>query len=130
MINRHSPAGHLLLTVWSLYLAYIACVMPRRAQSAQRQKPDTDIDAGADTAILILQPPADNKYRLFTLDFYYNDRLRPVESVEEARQYPRGTVLLYPHYADTTGLTPGFTHGTLTPRGCDHRHALGFARKK
>lgn len=88
------------------------------------------IDAGADTAILILQPPADNKYRLFTLDFYYNDRLRPVESVEEARQYPLGTVLLYPHYADTTGLTPGFTHGTLTPRGCDHRHALGFARKK
>ena len=130
MINRHSPAGHLLLTVWSLYLAYIACVMPAVLNPRSDRNLIPTIDAGADTAILILQPPADNKYRLFTLDFYYNDRLRPVENVQEAGRYPRGTVLLYPHYADTTGLTPGFTHGTLTPRGCDHRHALGFARKK
>lgn len=125
VMNRHSPVGHLAVTVWAIYLSYIACFMP----AALNGRSDRHLmeKIGKPENILILQPADGQKNRFYTLDFYYRDKLRPVASVDEAEAYPAGTVLLFQTSADTTGLHRNYRYSLLTPRGSDHRSPVGMA---
>ena len=72
----------------------------------------------------------DGKYRLFTLNFYFNDQLRAIRSISEAETSPRGTVVISPADVDTTGWSRNFYVETLTERGCDFRKPLLKATRK
>lgn len=130
IVNRHSPSGHLLLTIWSLYLAYIACIMPAVLNPRSDKNLMSEIASDTQTQILILENEQPVPYRLYTLDFYYKDSLRPVHSVAGAAAYPAGTVVLIPQISDTTGLSRYFDYKPLTHRSCDHRGPLGVAVRK
>ncbi len=130
MVNRHSATGHLSVIVWSMYLAYIACIMPAVLNGRSDKTLIQDIGEPGTTDVLILQPASGEKYRLYTLDFYYNDSLRPVSSVSEASACPTGTAVLVPMSADTTGISEYFDYRPLTQRSCDHRRPLGIAFRK
>ena len=123
--NRHSPVGHTLSIVWSLYLAYAAAVMPAvlNPNSNKAQAEFIDNLAG-DGDILTLGP-----VRYYTLNFYLNDRVREVESLEAAAMYPRGTVLIVPNNADTTGIHDNFEYKLHIRRGSDYRSPLDIAVK-
>ncbi len=130
LVNRHSPVGHLLLTVWTLYIAYIACIMPAVVNPLSDRNCLPDIPTDTGTNILALHWGDGSNFRPYTLDFYLNDRIRDAHSISAASAMPSGTVLLVPHNADTTGLHHQFDFRQLTGRGCDFRRPVGIAIKK
>ncbi len=131
IVNRHSPVGHLTLTVWALYLAYISCIMPAVLNPRSDKHLIPTIPADENTEILILKPDTGGLFRLYTLDFYYGDRIRLVESAAEAAGYPAGTVVLVAeNNTDTTALRRDFDYRQLTRRNCDTRRPLGIAIRR
>lgn len=127
--NRHSAVGHLLLTVWALYLAYIACVMPSVLNPRSDRNHLDDIPAAPTTAIVALPWGDGSPFRPYTLDYYLGDRVRDISGVASLDSLPRGTVVLIPHDADTTGLAERASFRLLTSRGCDFRRPVGLAVK-
>jgi len=125
-VNRHSPVGHILVTVWSIYLTYAAAVMPAVLNpNSDRDEAERVESLAGDNDIISL-----HQTRFYTINFYLNDRLRGVDGVDEASQYPSGTVLLVPYRTDTTGLSENFTYELLTRRGSDYRCPVGVAIRK
>jgi len=126
IINRHSPVGHIPVTVWSIYLAYAAAIMPSVLNPNSDRDEAKRVEALAgDNDIISL-----HQTRFYTINFYLNDRLRGVDGIEEASKYPSGTVLLVPLRTDTTGLSENFTYELLTRRGSDYRSPVGVAIRK
>lgn len=125
-VNRHSPVGHIVVTVWSLLLAYAAAVMPA-VLNPNSNKPEAGYVAqlAGEGDILTLGP-----MRYYTFDFYLDDRIRLVPDVATADRYPIGTVLLMPQNVDTTGLYRHYDYELLTKRGCDYRSPIGMAVKR
>lgn len=130
LVNRHSPVGHLMCIVWSLYVAYIACVMPAVTNALSDKNLLHAIPS--DSAVLCMPPQStgNDLWRPYTLDFYLNDRIRLTESIRPATDYAAGTVIIMPADADTPGLSDNFTVTELTHRGCDYRKPLLMAVKK
>ncbi len=129
MANRHSAIGHLMLTVWGLYLAYIACVMPAVLNPRSDRNVLEAIPAAAHTPIVALPWGDGTPFRPYTLDYYLGDRVRDAASVAALDTLPTGAVVLIPHDADTTGLARNFSYRILTERGCDFRRPVGIAVK-
>ncbi len=125
IINRHSPIGHTCVTVWALYLAYVAVGMPAVLNPKSDLKAVERLSADPEAAIYTL-----DTYRLYSLNFYLHDRIRPISSLEEAATCPAGTMVLIHATADTTGLTENFTYEHLLDRSADHRRPIGLAIKK
>ncbi|MBD5233640.1 MAG: hypothetical protein HDS65_05610 [Bacteroidales bacterium] len=128
IVNRHSPLGHTLVTVWSMFLAYVAVGMPLFLNPKSDSVALERICAGNPPAVINLLP--DEKFRLYSLNYYLNDKLRHVATVEEAAAYPRGTVLLIPSGSDTTGISDYYTVEPLLPRSADHRNKVDIAFRK
>ena len=125
-VNRHSPVGHIAVTVWSLFLAYATAVMPSVLNpNSNRAEARHIAEVAKDGDIITLGTP-----RYYTLGFYLDDRIRQVPDVAAAATYPVGTVLLVPHDADTTGLHQYYDYELLTKRGSDYRRPIGMAVKK
>mgnify|MGYP001539979146 FL=1 len=125
-VNRHSPVGHIAVTVWSLFLAYAAAVMPAVLNpNSNRPEARHIAEVAKESDIITLGTP-----RYYTLGFYLDDRIRQVPDVAAAATYPVGTVLLVPHDADTTGLHQYYDYELLTKRGSDYRRPIGMAGKK
>ncbi len=122
MVNRHSPVGHVLVSVWTLYLVYSVAVMPAVLN------PKTDKDALPlleDAPTLLVM---DDILRPYTLDFYLNDRIRPVSGWEEAQSYPTGTIVIIDKaYAESA--PEDFVVKPLRKRSCDSRRPLFKAEK-
>lgn len=127
--NRHSPAGHSIAIVWSLYLAYISVIMPSVLNPRSDIHALDQIPHEAGVEIYSLGPQGTVKPRFFTLNYYLNDRIRPIESVLDGAGKPAGTVLLIDRDADTTGLWRYYDYKPLLQRSCDHRRPLGIAIK-
>lgn len=121
--NRHSPSGHICAGIWSLLLAYVAVGMPM----VLNPKSDKTIVAefAGEKVVYSLGEP-----RFYSLNFYLNDRIRPVETAAKAAALPQGAVLLFEETADTTGLGTGFTVSRLLDRGADYRHPVDIAIRK
>ncbi len=126
--NRHSAAGHLCVTVWAMYLAYVAVGMPLflNPKSDSRALP---LITEGNPQVINLMPQ--EGYRLYSLNFYLGDKLRTVSGVAEAATYPKGTVLLIPAGSDTTGLSRDFELAPeFLPRSADHRHRVDMAVRR
>ncbi len=127
MRHHGDTAVNVGLIVGSLLLAYSSTVKP----SVLNPKSDIRVvdrlkESGARVLTLEYEPG----YRLFTLNFYLDDKIRPVASIEEAGRYPSGTLMLVSERSDTTGLYKNFIYEDLLPRSCDHREKVGLAVRK
>jgi len=86
-VNRHSPVGHIAVTVWSLFLAYAAAVMPAVLNpNSNRGEARHIAEVAKDGDIITLGTP-----RYYTINFYLDDRIRLVPDVAAASAYPVGT---------------------------------------
>ena len=126
IVSRHSDGGRVAAMVWSLYLVYAAVFMP----AVLNPQSDVKLIPQLEKAPKVLTFDPDGKYRLFTLNFYFNDQLRAIRSISEAETSPRGTVVISPANVDTTGWSRNFYVETLTERGCDFRKPLLKATRK
>lgn len=113
-INRHSPVGHLLLTVWGLYLAYASAIMP----AVLNTKSDTKIVPELMKAPAVL---CTEKFRPYTVNFYLDNKVTPIKSFGEIAAYPKGTVILTDINPETIEIPDGFDTKLLKKRSCDHR---------
>lgn len=128
IVNRHSPVAHTLISVWAMYLAYTAAVMPAvlNPQSDKAMAQEIARLAG-DNEIIVINPW--EQLRPYCSNYYLNDRVRVVRRLEEVLDKPVGTVLIVPSAADTTGLSECFRYIHLTDRSCDSRKPMGAAVK-
>ncbi len=127
IVNRHSPLGHTCVTVWALYLAYISTVMPAVLNPRSDIRILPDIAASADETVYSYSP---DNYRFYTLNFYLDDRMRPITTPDEARELPAGSKILMPSPADSVALGEGFRFSRLLDRSCDHRTPIILAVKE
>ncbi len=127
-LNRHSPLGHTLVTVWSMYLAYVAVGMPLFLNPKSDANGLARIEAENPPAVISMMPT--RMYRLYSLNFYLDDKVRTVATVEAAAEYPRGTVLLIPAGSDTTGIGRFYTVEPFLKRSADHRHRVDLGVRK
>ncbi len=123
ILRRHDPAAHCMASVWALYLAYIVCIMPSVLNPRSDARLMGKIPADSSTQIYTYAAGHDD-YRLFTLNFYYNNRLRSLPESADTDLLPPGTVVLSPEPADLTALDPDFIWYRLTRRSCDFRQPL------
>lgn len=126
IVSRHSDGGRVASMIWSLYLMYAAVFMP----AVLNPQSDVKLLPELTKAPKVLTFDPDGKYRLFTLNFYFNDELRAIRSISQAVATPRGTVVIAPADVDTTGWNRNFNVETLTERGCDFRRPLLKATRK
>ena len=127
--NRHSAVGHLLLTVWALYVAYIACIMPSVLNPRSDRQLLDSIPTEPGTEIVALPWGDGTAFRPYTLDYYLGDCVRDIPAIELLDSLPSGTVVLIPHDADTTGIAERASVRVLTERGCDFRRPVNIAVK-
>ncbi|MDE7426590.1 MAG: glycosyltransferase family 39 protein [Muribaculaceae bacterium] len=110
---------------YALFLAYAAALMPAILRP-QSDKPLTAIineHSPAGATVYSLEAPG--KIRFFTLNFYLDDRIRPVKTLTELHDMPQGTVVLYDvAVADSLAADTLFDHTRISKRGCDFRHPL------
>lgn len=136
LIRRRDYAVHSVLSVWALYLAYIACIMPAVLNPRSDKNLMDSIPAGTDTPVFTYQE-GEPKYRLYTLNFYYNDRIRPIDNMNQADSLPAGSVIITPVTAQLRDSTGAYVHPdtcfrwySLTDRSCDHRQPLLMGVRK
>lgn len=129
MANRHSPGAHAVTIVWSLLLCYAAAVMPAVLNPRSDKAAAEELAALAgDKPVISLMPQ--KNVRMYTINFYLDDRLRLAPDVAGALRQPAGTVLLVPYGSDTTGLGAAYDYRLLRERSCDFRRPLGVAVKR
>lgn len=120
IVERHSPVGHLPVIIWSLYLVYAAALMP----SILNSKSDKALIPALEGHTIL------STYRPYTLDFYLNDEITAVSNLEDAGQYPPGTIVIVSGAIDTCMYRDKFDYELLTPRSCDYRNAVYCAKLK
>lgn len=128
MSNRHSPVGHTLVAVWALLLCYGGAIAPAILNPRSDYKAVERLTADPDARIFSLE--YFYNHRLFTLNYYLHDRIRPIGSFEAASFYPPGTMLLVSSRTDTLGLSTHFDYEPLLDRSCDHRETIGLAIRR
>lgn len=68
-------------------------------------------------------------FRLYSINYYTADRLRPLEA-DSLPTMPRGTVVIYNSLAaDSTLFGCEYSHMHLSDRSADHRNPLSLAIK-
>lgn len=110
---------------YALFLAYAAALMPMilRPQSDKPLAAVINEHSPAESTVYSLEAPG--KIRFFTLNFYLDDRIRPVKTLQELHDKPEGTVVLYDvAVADSVAADTLFDHTRISQRGCDFRHPL------
>lgn len=125
IVNRHSPVGHLCVTIWAMYLAYVAVGMPAVLNPKSDIRVIEQLTQAPDKEILSV-----GSTRFFSLNFYLGDRIRPVADFDEAEKYPSGTIVLVHNPDETFGKNENFSYDILLERSCDHRRSIGIAVRK
>lgn len=93
--------------VWTLWLAYVAVGMPTTLNGlSERGDAERVLARAGEADILLLQTQP--KFRLYALNYYLGDRMRPVADVATASAFPPGTVVIADARGDTTGLAAAF----------------------
>lgn len=123
IVNRHSPVGHTILTVWCLYMAYAAAVMP----AVLNTKSDIVVIKEVENTPAVL---CTEKFRPYTLNFYLGNTITPVKSLEEAAAYPSGTVVLTDENPEKMDVPQCFSTALLRQKSCDHRTPMYILKKK
>jgi len=124
MCNRHSPVGHVIVIVWSIYLAYTAAAMPAVLNPRSDRRALPDIPAGA--AVYSLE----DDHRLYSLNFYLDDAIRTVPDMESAVALPAGSVLIVHEQFEPGIPREFFDVEVLIDRSADHRRRLYKAVRK
>lgn len=128
MIGKRSTLNICTL-VWSMYLAYIACVMPAVLNPRSDRNAIPQIGGPTGTPIVVLTPDEAPDYRLYSLNFYYGDRITPVRA-EQVPYMPSGTRILIPETAlEDLPASEGPARRILDRSG-DFRHPLYMTTKK
>lgn len=122
IINRHSPTGHLLVIVWSLYMAYLVAAMP----SVLGAKSDITALQALKNAPQILSY---GSLRPYTINFYLNDKIHNIKTFEDAAGSPAGTMVII-RENDTADVPEGFVIKPLVRKSCDTRRPLMVAIKQ
>lgn len=122
-VNRHSPSGHICVAIWSMLLAYVAVGMPMVLNPKSDRKA---VPQFAEEEVIYSL----GETRFYSLNFYLDDRIRPVMTTQDAAALPQGAVLIFEERADTAGLGSDFTVTRLLDRGADYRHPVNMAIKK
>jgi len=128
-VNRHSPVGHSLVIVWSIYLAYAAVAQPA-VLNPRSDMPVVEKLAAMPDDTAILSIDSWPYPRMYSINYYLNNRLRAVPSLADAAAYPAGTVVFVTNGADTTGLSADFFYEPALSRESDFRKPLGIAIRK
>ena len=119
ILRRNRAMESSVICAAAMYMAYAAAAGPMILNGRTDRGLANEIARERPTGY-IYQLADDPATRLFTINFYLHDRLRPVRTAPA--DAPRGTVLLAPEGTDTTGLSDkGWKLELLTPRSCDHR---------
>lgn len=127
-INRHSPTGHCLAIVWTLFLCYAAAMTPAIFNPRSDKPLAAKVEnLAGENEILSLVPY--KGYRFYTINFYVADRCRTAD-IETALGAPAGTVLLIPEECDTTEISAAYAIEPLTARSCDYRRGAYIAIKQ
>ncbi len=124
MCNRHSPVGHVLVIVWSLYFAYTAAIMPAVLNPRSDSRALAEIPDGANVYSL-----ADDD-RLYSLNYYLGDAIRTVPDIEAAAALPSGAVLIVHDRFEPEIPRDAFDVEVLLDRSADHRRKLYKAVRK
>lgn len=135
MIRHGNTPVRVCFIVWSLLLAYSAVVMPSvlNPRSDRKVVPYLEsfsVRSSGLEKVKILTLEHEPGYRLFTINYYFDDAIRPVRSINAAANYPSGTLMLVSEHADTTGIHKYFRYENLLARSCDHREKVGLAIRK
>lgn len=123
MVNRHSPVGHLLVIVWSLYLTYSVAAMP----AVLNAKSDIVAVPCLEKAPAVLS--YGTHFRPYTINFYMTNSIRHIDSFDATAAYPPGTAVII-GAVDADRIPDGFEVDTLRVRSCDTRRTLLIATKK
>lgn len=126
--HRHTPVGHLLFGIWSLYLAYIAVGMPATLNPRSDKQLLDQATPTRGKAIYSVQE--NSAKHLYSLNFYMHDSIRSLDSLSQAIDMPAGTVVIFPAGTDTAGMSEYFDIRRLTDRSADHRNALDMAVRR
>lgn len=129
LLRRSRPVASSVVCAATLYLAYAAAAGPMVLNPRSDRAEALAIAAQSPTGP-VYQLTQSQAMRLFTINFYTGDRVRPVASAPA--DAPAGTVLLIQHDADTTGLAAAgwSTPQLLKTRSCDHRCELWISTKQ
>lgn len=126
--NRRDSVAFAILLPLSLMLTYASAAQPM-VLKGQSDRPLVDrIEALAgDAPIYSLNTP--EGFRLYSINYYTADRLRPLEA-DSLPAMPRGTVVIYNSLAaDSTLFGCEYSHMHLSDRSADHRNPLSLAIK-
>lgn len=124
MLNRHSPTGHVLVTVWAIYLAYAAAIMPAVLNPRSDLRALPAIPAGVPVYSL------EDDNRLYSLNFYLGDRIRTIDDMDAAAALPAGAALIVHEQYEPDIPRALFDVSELLARSADHRRRLFIAIRK
>lgn len=115
--------------VWSMYLAYIACIMPAVLNPRSDRNALPEIGSADSAPIVLLTPEKAPDYRLYSLNFYYKDKIAPVRA-EQLDAMPSGTRILVPESA-LTDLPVSYGEARrIIDRSGDFRHPVYIVVKQ
>ncbi len=126
--NRRDSVAFAMLLPTVLLLTYAAVAQPMVLKPQSDRPLAEKIKAVAvDAPVYSLNTP--EGFRLYSVNFYTADRLRPVEA-DSLPVLPQGSVVIYNSLvADSTLFGSSYSHMHLTDRSADHRNPLSLAIK-
>lgn len=126
--NRRDSVAFAMLLPLVLLLTYAAVAQPMVLKpQSDRPLAEKIKDIAADAPVYSLNVP--EGFRLYSVNFYTADCLRPVEAAA-LPDLPQGSVVIYNSLvADSTLFGSSYSHMHLTNRSADHRNPLSLAIK-
>lgn len=121
-IMKRRSMFDICVTVWAMYLAYIACVMPAVLNPRSDRNAIAEIDAAGTSPLVLLTPQTAPDYRLYSLNFYYKDAISPIRP-DQVGAMPAGTRILVPESA-LADVPQGMQPRRILDRSGDFRHPL------
>lgn len=125
-INRSDSVFFTLGSTFALFLFYVVTVQPMVLEAQSDHKLLDRIEQAAPEGP-VYSLRTDRLTRYYTLNFYLGDRMRVIDSFDDFGRLGQGAVMLFPEWADTTGIGDRFDIDLLTRRSCDNRRKIFIA---
>lgn len=127
--NRRDSVTFAIALPLILLLSYAAVAQPM-ALKHQSDRPLAEKIQAAAAGAPIYSLNSPDGFRLYSINFYSGDCLRPIDA-SALPKLPKGSVVLYNTLAsDSTIFDATYTHEQLTSRSADHRNPLSMAVKR
>lgn len=126
VLNRRDCVFFTLGSTFALFLFYVVTVQPMVLEAQSDHKLLDRIEKAAPEGP-VYSLRTDRLTRYYTLNFYLNDRMRVIDSFDDFSRLDSGAVMIFPEWADTTGIAGRFDIDLLTKRSCDNRRPAYIA---